>query len=86
MPAIAGADLGELSTVTDIDLAGIIGADLLSFFRVTFEDEGRFVWIEPDPTLLGAQTAQSGGPPAPLASPVPPPAVAPAPASSSGKR
>jgi hypothetical protein len=85
MPAIAGADLGELATVTDIDLAGVIGADLLSFFRVTFEDEGRFVWLEPDPTLLGAQTAQSGGPPAPPASPAPAPAVAPAPASSSGK-
>jgi hypothetical protein len=44
----------------DVDLGGVIGAGLLSVFRVTFGDEGRFVWIEPDPTLLeGANTIQT---------------------------
>jgi len=80
MPAIAGADLGELATVAEIDLGGVIGADLLAFFRVTFEDEGRFMWIEPDPTLLGPQA-----PAAPPGAPVPPPAPAPAAPPSGGK-
>jgi hypothetical protein len=53
-PAIEGADIGELTSGLDIDLGGIVGADLLSFFRVTFVDEGRFMWIEPDPLLVGA--------------------------------
>ncbi len=53
MPAIAGADLGALTSGLDIDLAGVVGADLLAFFRLTFADDGRFMWIEPDPTLVG---------------------------------
>jgi hypothetical protein len=36
----------------------------LSFFRVTFADEGRFIWIEADPTLFG---------PSPNGKPLPPP-------------
>jgi hypothetical protein len=72
MPAIAGADLGELANVLDIDLGGVVGADLLAFFRVTFEDEGRFIWIEPDPSLL--QAAPPGAPGAtPNATPTPTP-------------
>jgi hypothetical protein len=80
MPAIAGADMGELTSVMDIDLGGVIGADLLAFFRVTFEDEGRFMWIEPDPTLLGPQQAAAPAPP-----PRPAPTPTPAPTSSSSK-
>ena len=63
LPAIAGAELGDLSNILDIDLGGVIGADLLAFFRVTFEDEGRFIWIEPDPTLVGSLPARSPRPP-----------------------
>ncbi len=96
MPAIAGADMGELSSVMDIDLGGIVGADLLAFFRVTFEDEGRFMWIEPDPSLVGpvesgAPPPASGAAPAPGPAPAlaPPPTLAPAhspsPASSARK-
>jgi hypothetical protein len=54
MPAVGGLDLGELMTGLDVDLAGVVGADLLAFFRVTFADDGRFIWIEPDPTLFAA--------------------------------
>ena len=73
MPAIEGADLGKLTSGIDVDLAGVVGADLLAFFRLTFADEGRFMWIEPDPTLLG------GEPPANPAAPPAPPATAPVP-------
>ncbi|HEY8041638.1 MAG TPA: hypothetical protein VIF15_17655 [Polyangiaceae bacterium] len=84
MPAIEGADLNELTTGLDIDLAGVVGADLLAFFRVTFADEGRFMWIEPDPTLLGPVQRAGAAPPAPPAAPpssattqVPPASAAP---------
>jgi hypothetical protein len=73
MPAIEGGDFTELTNGIDIDLAGVIGADLLAFFRVTFADGGRFMWIEPDPMLLGPDQAPPGAqrPPAGPASPAP---------------
>ncbi len=83
IPAIGGVDLGDLTNGQEIDVAGVVGADLLAFFRVTFADEGRFVWIEPDPTLLGGDQP-AGAPPsappaaAPGADAVPPPAPVPA--------
>jgi hypothetical protein len=77
MPAIEGVDLHELTAGLDIDLGGVVGADLLAFFRITFADDGRFMWIEPDPMLLGPNSQ-----PSPL--PAPPPASAPAPAGGPG--
>jgi hypothetical protein len=67
MPAIEGIDMGDLATGFDVDVAGVVGADLLAFFRVTFADEGRFIWIEPDPMLLGPEPspAASAGAAAP---------------------
>jgi hypothetical protein len=78
MPAIEGVDLGELTTGIDIDLGGVVGADLLAFFRVTFADDGRFMWIEPDPAIVGAATPGPAGaqPPAPPAAAAAPPAPA----------
>jgi hypothetical protein len=74
IPAIGGIDMGDLTNGLEIDIAGVIGADLLAFFRVTFADEGRFMWIEPDPTLLGGDAQQPAAPPPP---PGAPPATAP---------
>ena len=73
MPAIEGADMGQLTSGLDVDLAGVVGADLLAFFRLTFADEGRFMWIEPDPMLVGPE------PPANPAATPPPSSPAPAP-------
>jgi hypothetical protein len=77
MPAIEGADLGQVTSGLDIDLAGVVGADLLAFFRLTFADEGRFMWIEPDPTLVGpeppAKPAAPAAPAPPSVPPSPPP-------------
>ena len=64
MPAIEGPDMAEVQEALDVDLGGIVGAELLSFFRVTFADEGRFIWLEADPTLFG---------PSPNAKPMPSP-------------
>jgi tetratricopeptide (TPR) repeat protein len=77
MPAIGGVDLDELSSGIDVALGGVVGADLLSYFRVTFADEGRFIWMEPDPTVLGPQGSGDDGAPPPAA---PPAAAPPAPA------
>jgi hypothetical protein len=78
MPALAGVDMGDFSGL-DVDLAGVVGADLLSFFRVTFEDEGRFMWIEPDPLLVGAVRGDAAQAPAPASSAGPASTPAPAP-------
>ena len=59
-----------------------MGADLLAFFRVTFADDGRFMWIEPDPTLFGpTPRPPPSGPPAPALGAQPPPPGAQPPAS-----
>jgi hypothetical protein len=82
-PAIEGADLGELTNGLDVDLGGIVGADLLAFFRVTFADDGRFMWIEPDPTLIGPEPPATD--PGPKAAPVPVPATPATPATQQKK-
>jgi hypothetical protein len=74
MPAISDADMGPLTKSVDFDLAGVVGADLLAFFRLTFADDGRFMWIEPDPTLVGPDPRSN--PPAGSAAPPPPAAPA----------
>jgi Tfp pilus assembly protein PilF len=82
MPALEGGDLADFAGV-DVDLGGVAGADLLSFFRMTFEDEGRFVWIEPDPSLLVAPPPQAPAQAPASATPTPaapPPTSGPAPA------
>jgi tetratricopeptide (TPR) repeat protein len=82
MPAIEGVDLHELTSGIDIDLGGVVGADLLAFFRITFADDGRFMWLEPDPSLLNPnQRAPQGAPagPPPGAPPGPAPGSATAP-------
>jgi hypothetical protein len=60
VPAVQGAPLGDILANVDLDIGGVVGAGLLSVFRVTFGDEGRFIWIEPDPLMM-----QSMGPPPP---------------------
>jgi Tfp pilus assembly protein PilF len=79
MPALEGIDMTDLSSGTDVDLAGVVGADLLSFFRVTFADDGRFMWIEPDPSLIGSPVPGADAPTGPPASGSPVPRLAPPP-------
>ncbi len=74
MPAIESTDPAALPGALDFDLGGVVGADLLAFFRLTFADDGRFMWIEPDPMLLGPEPRNPAAAPAPSA---PPPAAPP---------
>jgi len=90
MPALQGMDTGDLTAGVDVDLAGIVGADLLAFFRVTVADDGRFIWIEPDPALVAAEVpaaaprgADGVRPPSSASSAAPPQTPTAAPASSS---
>jgi hypothetical protein len=82
IPAVEGAPVSDLKANVDLDLGGIVGAGLLSLFRVTFGDDGRFLWLEADPTLLAPtgrasdNASQSAG----LKHPPPPPASSAAPA------
>ena len=85
-PAIQGGDMSELTNGLDVDLGGVVGADLLAFFRVTFADDGRFMWIEADPSLVGAQEPappSSAAPKPPAATPTSTPAPAATPTSTS---
>jgi hypothetical protein len=52
IPGIEGAPVADLKATIDTDLGGVLGAGLLALFRVTFGDEGRFMWLEADPALL----------------------------------
>jgi hypothetical protein len=52
VPALALESVNAQAPASlDVDLGGVVGAGLLEAFRVTFTDEGRFAWVEPDPTM-----------------------------------
>jgi hypothetical protein len=44
-----------------IDLGGVMGSGLLSIFRITLADDGRFMWVEPDPTMMEALAEEAAG-------------------------
>ena len=69
VPAMQGAPLGEYKNNFDVDLAGVVGAGLLSAFRVTFGDDGRWLWLEIDPSLMGPQQGPGPQGPEPLPAP-----------------
>jgi tetratricopeptide (TPR) repeat protein len=78
VPAFSWAALGDHVPAFDIDVGGVLGAALLELFRVTFADDGRFVWLEPDPTIFS--TTPPPPPPAGAApGPSGPPLVLPPP-------
>ena len=66
IPAIEGGRLDELKSSLDIDVNGIIGAAILSLFRVTFTDDGRAAWLEADPSLTTSNESAPGAPPVTL--------------------
>ncbi|MEO7111209.1 MAG: hypothetical protein ABI183_12295, partial [Polyangiaceae bacterium] len=73
VPALSSGAITGVQSNVDLDLGGVIGASLISAFRVTFGDEGRFIWMEPDLTqqmqaadAARAQSQMSSGPPGPV--------------------
>jgi hypothetical protein len=71
VPAMEGGPLAEVKSAVDVDLGGVVGAGLLSVFRVTLGDAGRWMWIEPDPALTARPSAPRGGVPLPGSVPSP---------------
>jgi hypothetical protein len=69
--ALEGLDFGELQSAMDVDIGGLVGAELLANFRVTFADEGRFMWIEADPTAIERPAPRPSPSSAPQPSPTP---------------
>ncbi len=52
LPALAlNSVANQAPASVDVELGGVVGAGLLEAFRVTFADDGRFAWVEPDPTM-----------------------------------
>lgn len=93
VPAMQGAPLAEYKQKFDVALGGVVGAGLLSAFRVTFGDDGRFVWLELDPSLTAPPPERRDAPPpgaAPAApepmTPDAPPAAAPKPSAAPGSK
>lgn len=73
-PAVQGANMDEIRSRIDVEFGGILGAGFLMPFRVTFGDEGRFVWLEgaPPPAEFGPRPPTGVEPPtgpAPSAAP-----------------
>ena len=71
VPAVEGAPLGDIQANVDVDLGGVVGAGLLYLFRVTLADEGRYMWIEPDPTMMQQAPPAGRQPPPPTTLPGP---------------
>jgi hypothetical protein len=76
VPGVFGAPISHIEKMLALDIDGVVGAGLLSNFRITFGDGGRLMWIEDDTALLRMlkPAGSSGGPnvpDAPSAVPVP---------------
>ncbi|MEO8878501.1 MAG: hypothetical protein ABI461_23130 [Polyangiaceae bacterium] len=69
VPALSSAAITGVQSNVDLDLGGVIGASLISAFRVTFGDEGRFIWMEPDMTQQQQPPPVDGR--APISQPAP---------------
>ena len=48
VPGVYGAPLGDIEKQLKLDVDGVIGAGLLAYFRITFGEGGRVMWIEDD--------------------------------------
>lgn len=59
---VQGSMQQDARSNVDVDLGGVIGAGMLAPFRVTFGDEGRIAYFEPDPTLDMQQQQQTRRP------------------------
>lgn len=77
VPAMKGAPIAEQKNNFDVDLGGIVGAGLLSAFRVTFGDDGRYLWFEMDPSMMGQGAPLNGPEKPPPTSPSAPPGTGP---------
>jgi hypothetical protein len=73
VPGVYGAPLNAVEKQLQLDLDGVIGAGLLAYFRITFGDGGRLMWLEDDTAvnklLRGSEPAPADEGQAPAAPP-----------------
>jgi hypothetical protein len=62
--AIYGAPIDRLERELKIDIDGIVGAGLLSTFRITISEGGRVLWVEQPPELGPPPSSSEELPPA----------------------
>jgi hypothetical protein len=74
LPTIHGAPIAEYKQNFDVDLGGVVGAGLLQAFRVTFAEDGRYLWVELDPTIFVPPPGAAPQAPPPPGAALPPPA------------
>ncbi|HWL89093.1 MAG TPA: tetratricopeptide repeat protein [Polyangiaceae bacterium] len=77
LPAVQGVPNDTGKGAIDAELGGVLGATLIGIFRVTFADDGRFAWLEPDPGIAGGQGVQGAPPSGPPANMQPNPLAPP---------
>ncbi len=65
IPALMGGPIAGLDAKLGIDVDGVVGAGVLSLFRVTLTEGGRTMWLEPDPTLETSIAPESAAAAAP---------------------
>ena len=69
-PDVVGPPTSEYKQAFDVDFGGVAGTGLLSIFRITFADEGKWLYLELDPTVgAGAPAAGPPGPAGPDVAP-----------------
>lgn len=70
-PTVTGPSQSEYKQALDVDFGGVAGTGLLSIFRITFADEGKWLYLELDPTVMGGAPAPGPdvGPPGPSVDP-----------------
>lgn len=78
VPGVYGTPLTDIEKQLKLDVDGVIGAGLLAYFRITFADGGRLMWIEDESSveqvLRGGRAAPEEGQPPPAgAAPLAPP-------------
>lgn len=86
IPGVQGMDLRDIKKRVDLDFGGVLGAGLLSAFRVTFGDEGRFLWLESDPGPIDPPAAEEKAAEAPKPAEEPKKPADPKPAAPKGKK
>lgn len=72
VPGVYGAPLKEIEKQLQINVDGVIGAGLLAYFRITFADDGRLMWLEDNAVIekaLRGRPTDEGQAPAPAAPP-----------------
>lgn len=80
LPAVEGGPTESQKRNLDLDVGGVVGAGLIAAFRVTLGDDGRYAWLEPDPSIAAGGRREEPALPTGSTLALPPGALGPGPA------